>query len=446
MRDHAEAERFEAAATLRDSVRAVERTLTRQDVVQEEAIDQDVWGLHREADRVDVVVLFVRGGKLVGRRAFVQRDQELPSAHVLAEHLQRYYDTGTFVPDEVVAGVDLDDAELSAEVLSEWLTDLRGARRKHVRVIEPRRGTRARLVELAARNAKAVAASRTGQADDADALLGKLQARLGLARLPQRIECFDVAHTQGSEPVASMVTFERGAPAKARYRRFNVKTVANDDFAAMYEVLTRRLARGKDAAAGSPWALPDLLVVDGGKGQLGMAMAAIADLGLTGALDVIGLAKERELTSRDAPDRVYLPNQKDAVELRANSAELFVLARIRDEAHRFANTSHKARRSRAVVRSALDDVPGVGPKRRTALLRHFGSVRAIRAASVEELARAPGMTKASAAAVAAFLGGSDDNVNVNDNVKDNDNDNDDPAVDVDAVVDVDGAVDVVRHR
>ena len=439
MAARAEAEDYEVAAALRDSIRAVERSLARQDIVQDEAIDQDVWGLHREADRVDVVVMFVRGGKLVDRRAFVQREQELPSGAVIAEHVQRYYDSGTFIPDEVVVGVDLgtdDETEGTlADVLADWLTDLRGARRRRVRVIEPRRGTRARLVELATRNAAAAATSRQGRDDDRDALLGKLRERLALRRLPRRIECFDIAHTQGTETVASMVVFVDGEASKAHYRKFKVKTAGNDDFASMYEVLTRRLRRaaaatGSDAEpeseaetgseaeteteteaesvtapARTGWALPDLLVVDGGKGQLGMAMAAIADLGLTGQLDVIGLAKERELATGDAPDRVYLPGQKEAVALRANTAELYLLARLRDEAHRFANTFHGQRRGKAMLRSELDGVPGIGPRRRTALLKHFGSVRGIRAATLDELTRAPGMTRAAATAVFTYLQG-----------------------------------------
>ncbi|MEZ4364915.1 MAG: excinuclease ABC subunit UvrC [Kofleriaceae bacterium] len=420
MATRAEAEDFEVAAALRDSIRAVERTLTRQDVVQDDLVDQDVWGLHREADRVWVVVLFVRGGKLVGRRVFTQREQELASAEVVAEHVQRYYDSGTLVPDEVVVGVDLGDGPddaTAAEVLADWLTELRGARRRKVRVIEPRRGTRARLVELAARNAAAAASSRQERDADAAELLTRLAERLGLRRPPRRIECFDIAHTQGRETVASMVTFIDGVPAKARYRKFKVATAGNDDFASMYEVLSRRLRRarsavprdgdGDDDASADPWALPDLLVVDGGKGQLGMALAAIADAGLEvggeRGLDVVGLAKERDLAAGEAPDRIYRPGVKDAIALRPNTVELYLLARLRDEAHRFANTFHRQRRGKAALTSELDGVPGIGARRRTALLRHFGSVRAIRAATVDELARAPGMTRVAAEGLARHL-------------------------------------------
>jgi len=399
METRAEVEDFETAARLRDSIAAVERTLARQSVVQDDFVDQDVFGLWREADVVEVVVLFVRGGKLVGRRAFHQRDIELPDGDVIAQSVQQYYATGTFVPDEVVVGAELPDAD----VLADWLS---AARRKKVRLVQPQRGVRARLVELADRNAAVSALSRKGRDDDAVAALDKLQARLGLKKSPRRIECFDIAHIQGTETVASMVTFVDGVPARSLYRTFKVKTVTNDDFAAMYEVLSRRFRRGGTGDDG--WAFPDLLVVDGGKGQLGMAVAALTDLGVEldgarAALDVIALAKERDLEGGAAPDRVYLRNVKEPTQLRPNSAELYVLARIRDEAHRFANTYHRARRSKATLRSALDDVPGIGVTRRKQLLRHFGSVKAVKEATLEALTAAPGMTRTAAAAVFAHF-------------------------------------------
>ena len=394
-------EDFETAAVIRDSLAAVERTLAKQHVVQDDFVDQDVWGIFREADRVEVVVLFIRGGKLVGRRAFQQKDQELPDTAVIGEHLQQYYATGTFVPDEVVVGVDLEDGE----VLADWLSQARG---KKVKVVEPRRGTRARLVELADRNAAASATSRRSADSDTEVLLAKVQARLGLARPPKRIECFDIAHIQGTNTVASMVTFVDGVPAKALYRKFKVRSVENNDFAAMYEVLTRRFKRStKPDAAETAWAKPDLLVIDGGKGQLGMAVAALTDLGVElggdHGLEVIGLAKERELETGSAPDRIYRRNQKDSIALKQNSPELYVLARIRDEAHRFANTFHRDRRSKGSLKSELDSIPGIGTTRRQRLLKHFGSTRAVRQATLDELAKAPGMTRKAASQVAQFF-------------------------------------------
>jgi len=409
----AEREDYEVAAVLRDSIEAVERTLAKQHIVQDDFVDQDVWGLSREADAVEVVVLFVRGGKLVGRRAFHQNDQELPDAQVIAEHLQQYYATGTFIPDEVVVGVDLEDGE----VLGDWLSSARGRR---VKLVEPRRGTRARLVELADRNAAASAVSRRGKDADAEALLDKVAKRLELPRPPRRIECFDIAHIQGSETVASMVTFVDGVPARNLYRKFKIKSVDNNDFAAMYEVLTRRFKRASDASArprpapededegaDATWAAPDLLVIDGGKGQLAMAVAALTDLGIQlggeAGLEVIGLAKERELETGSAPDRIYRRTVKDSIPLRQNSPELYVLARIRDEAHRFANTFHRDRRSKATLRSELDAIPGIGATRRQRLLKHFGSVREVRKATLDELVKAPGMNRRAAVQVSRYF-------------------------------------------
>jgi excinuclease ABC subunit C len=402
MTSRAEREDFEVAAVVRDSIDAVERTLAKQHIVQDDFVDQDVWGLFREADAVEVVVLFVRAGKLVGRRAFAQKDQELPDGAVIGEHLQQYYATGTYVPDEVVVGVELEDTE----VLAEWLGTARG---KTVKVLEPRRGVRAKLVDLADRNAAASAVSRRGKDADAEALLVKVAKRLDLKRPPRRIECFDIAHISGTDTVASMVTFVDGVPSRSLYRKFKIRTVENNDFAAMYEVLTRRFKRAKDPGPDDDpaWAAPDLLVIDGGKGQLGMAVAALKDLGITiggdNGLEVIGLAKERDLEAGSAPDRIYRRNVKDSIALRANSPELYVLARIRDEAHRFANTFHRDRRTKASLKSELDSIPGIGATRRQRLLKHFGSVRAVRLAGVEELAKAPGMNRKAADQVCAYF-------------------------------------------
>ncbi len=406
MQMRSDAEDFEVAAALRDSLSAVERSLARQHIVQDDFVDQDVWGLYREADFVEVAVLFVRGGKLVGRRTFTQKDQELPDAAVIAEYVQQYYATGMLIPDEVVVGVELE----GGDVVAEWLTVQRG---KRTRLVEPKRGIRARLVELADRNAAASATSRRNKDADAEQMLAKIAERLSLVRPPKRIECFDIAHIQGSETVASMVTFVDGVPARGLYRKFKIRTVENNDFASMYEVLTRRFRRANKPGAGAnegedpAWARPDLLVIDGGKGQLGMAVAALTDLGVPlggdQGVEVIGLAKERDLEAGSAPDRIYRRNVKDSIPLRSNSPELYMLARIRDEAHRFANTFHRDRRAKATLTSELDTIPGIGATRRQRLLKHFGSVRAIRQATVEDLAKAPGMNKAAAEAIMKYF-------------------------------------------
>jgi excinuclease ABC subunit C len=382
---------YERAGQIRDQIFAVERTLTRQAVISTEMIDQDVIGLSRNGDVVEVAVMFMRQGQLLGRRAFQLRDQENTDAQVVRELIIRYYELGTPIPDEVLLPVEIDDRELIAG----WLTD---AKTKRVEVLIPQRGPRARLLELAHKNAEASAASRTGKDTDALAALDKLQKRLGLRRAPRRIECFDIAHIQGTSTVASMAVFVDGEAASSEYRTFKVKTAQNDDFASMYEVISRRFRRAREEDEG--WGEPDLLLIDGGKGQLSTVLAALRDLGydlnVEGSFDVVALAKD--------PDRAFLRNTKDPLSLRANSTELFLLARVRDEAHRFANEFHKKLRKKKTLRSALEDVPGVGPKRRRDLLRHFGSLKKIKAATVDELAAVPGMTRGAAEAIKSFLG------------------------------------------
>jgi excinuclease ABC subunit C len=393
-------EAFERAAQLRDTIAAVERTMARQNVVQDAFVDQDVFGLHRKADVVDVAVLFVRAGKLVGQRTFRQREQEFPDGEVLGNFVQQYYATGTFIPSEVVTAIDIDDTSM----VGEWLSGRRG---KKVRVISPKRGQRTKLIDLANKNAEAAAAANASKTRDTEEMLSKVQARLALKRLPRRIECYDIAHIQGAETVASMVVFMDGEPERSHYRKFKIRSVANDDFSAMYEVLGRRFKRAK-GDGGDAWQWPDLLVVDGGKGQLGKALAALSDLGVPtvgeNSFDVVALAKEREDGSGTLqPDRVFRANLKDPMRLRQNTNELYLLARIRDEAHRTANAFHRQRRGKATLRSALDDIAGVGPARRKRLLRHFGSVKGVRGASVDELAEVPGITEKLARAIRSAL-------------------------------------------
>jgi excinuclease ABC subunit C len=306
MKEAALEESYERAGQIRDQIYAVEQTLTKQTVVTTEQGDQDVLGLHRHGDVVEVVLLFMRQGKLIGRRAFQVRDQEVPDADVLRDFVRRYYDLGSFVPDEVLLPFEIDDREL----LAEWL----GEKVHHrVHVLVPQRGAKVKLIDLAEKNAQASAASRKGQGGDAMAALEKLQKRLDLSRLPRRIECYDIAHIQGLATVASMVVLIDGQPAPSEYRTFKIKSATNDDFAAMYEVLSRRLRRARAALDGTEadpdvgrWAEPDLLVVDGGKGQLSTALAALRDVGWPTSgehtFDIIALAKERTRSS-SAPTR-----------------------------------------------------------------------------------------------------------------------------------------------
>ena len=387
MAEMSAATRFEEAARIRDQLFAVERTLERQRVVQvEERVDQDVVGVHREGPLFELQLLFVRGGRLSGGRAFSFSGQEFPTAELVRSFVEQFYEAGAFVPAEVLLPVEVE----APEALADWLAERRG---KRVRLLVPRRGEKRRLLELAEANAQASFEVSRHKDRDLEEVLGRLKQALHLRRLPRRIEGYDISQVQGTNPVASRVAMLDGEADKARYRRYKIKGVkGQDDFAMMREVLTRRLLRGLEEGD-----LPDLLVIDGGKGQLSVASAVLSDVGIDD-LDVVGLAKSRVQGDDGAevvrsPERVFLPNRKDPVVLRQNSAELFVLTRLRDEAHRFAITFHKQLRGKQALGSVLDRIAGVGPGRRKILLRHFGSLKRLRAASLEEIAAVPGFSE-----------------------------------------------------
>jgi excinuclease ABC subunit C len=507
MKEAAARTEFERAATVRDQLRALEASLEAQRVVSTDFVDQDVVGFHREGLALEMVVLSIRQGKMVGSRAFSFNGQEFPDAEILSTFLGLYYDMAPVPPDEVLLPFAISDAALKGE----WLMDKRpaGTRRRKVEVLVPQRGPRHDLVDLARKNAAVSYASRRNAREDAEVMLARLQNRLRLPRLPRVIECYDISHVQGAETVASMVVFIDGRPEKSRYRTFKIQRGDGpDDFAAMYEVLSRRFRRARetqkeeeaqgDGEGDSPWRLPDLVVVDGGKGQLGMALAAARDVGIDirpgVGLPIVALAKEREadpsvlpgqedqggvadqpiagaaaeavaseaevaapagpeavaseaegaaLAGAEAmaneaevavpgpvpdgtgkgddkgatgrmrrtaaekkrgdggkrPDRIFLPHAKDAIPIRPDSAEMFVLQHLRDEAHRFAVAFHRGQRKRRTLRSALSDVTGIGATRQRALLRHFGSLKKIREASLEALVAVPGMSSKTAQAV-----------------------------------------------
>ena len=386
MKGAEQALRFEQAARLRDQLFAIERSLERQKVATTEPIDQDVFGHHREADRLVIYVLYVRQGRLNGGQAFPFTGQEFPDEELLDSFVNLYYGEDNVLPDEVVLPLR---PEGGLEPLGELLSEKRGRR---VRVLVPQRGEKLRLVEMSAANARQALLDQRRTRDELEKVLERLRDRLHLAALPRRMECFDISHFQGSSIVASQVAMADGELDRARYRRFRIKTVqAQDDFASMYEVVSRRLKRGQEAGD-----LPDLLVIDGGKGQLASARAAMKDLGV--AMDVVGLAKSRELDSDDdaaasarSPERVFIPEKRDPIVLPQNSPELFLLVRLRDEAHRFAITYQQSLMRRRNFKSILEDVPGVGEGRKKALLRAFGSLKRIREASIEELAGQAGL-------------------------------------------------------
>jgi excinuclease ABC subunit C len=381
--------KFEEAARIRDQLLAIERSLERQKVATTDFKDQDVFAFHREGDRLLVYVLYVRQGRLNGGQAFPLGSQEFPDEELLPSFVNLYYDQGNFVPEEVLLPLDIEERE-GMEAL---LTERKGER---VRVMVPKRGEKRDLVEMAQKNAEQAVLERRRTKDETEAVLRRLQDRLHLRHLPRRMECFDISHFQGSSIVASQVAATDGEIDKSRYRRYRIKTLEKqDDFASMHEVITRRLKRGQEEGD-----LPDLLVIDGGKGQLASALAAAKDLGIE-QVDIISLAKSRDLEVHDrdeesarSPERVFIPHRKDPIVLRQNSAELYLLARLRDEAHRFAITFQQKSMRKGSFHSVLEDIPGVGQTRKKLLLRHFGSLKRVREAPIEELAEVLGPTVA----------------------------------------------------
>ena len=429
MEDAAEALEFERAADLRDRIRAAERVVTQQQIVYSSIDDEDVIGVHHEGPYSAVQVFLVRGGRLIGREHFVLDGHgEDSEAEIVWSFVVQYYSQSSDIPDEVVLPVAVDDVE-SIRI---WLTDRRaetGSKsRKKVRVAAPRMGDKRKLIELATSNAREVLERLrqqwlSDQARTTGAVV-ELQELLDLPQVPLRIECYDVSHVQGTNQVASMVVFENGQPRRSAYRRFKIKhELGSNDVLSMQEVIGRRFKRAltgqlrragelgswesveaapvdgtsvdgaaaeQDAEPEGGWAeMPDLVIIDGGKGQLNAALEILDTMEIT-ELPVVGLAKENEeiyvrdrATGRALADPVLLPRTSQA---------LYLVQRIRDEAHRFAITYHRNVRGRTGLRSALDEVQGIGPKRKRELLRRFGSVRGIRAATLEELAAVPGMT------------------------------------------------------
>ncbi len=390
MREKSAALEFEAAAKIRDQIRAVEKTLEKQRMVSHWGSDQDIFGLYREGGFIEVQVLLVRQGKLTGNQSYSLEDLEFPDEQVMGELLTQYYQGNRFVPDEILLPVGLEDREVREEYLGE-------RKGKKVAIFAPQRGDKRQLVEMAIDNARQSFSERHDQEKAREKMLLELQSQLRLKQYPQRIECFDISTIHGAHAVGSMVTFINGEPDKNRYRHYRIRSIdpstGGDDFGMMLEVLKRRFARGKEQSD-----LSDLVVVDGGKGQLAMALAAMREVGVTG-VDVVGLAKMRVQSAprsseiERSEERVFLPGQSNPVILRRNSNALFLLQRVRDEAHRFAITYHKKLRSKQTLYSALDRIPGIGGVRKRALLRAFGSIKRMGEATLEDLVKVPFMNE-----------------------------------------------------
>ncbi|NIO00019.1 MAG: excinuclease ABC subunit UvrC [Anaerolineae bacterium] len=396
MESAAEAMAFERAASLRDQIEAIEQVTERQRVVSSSMSDQDAVAFARRDGETCVQVFFVRGGKLVGREYFLMDGAEdVEPQEILASFIKQFYDHAAYVPPEVLLPAPVDEARL----IEQWLRDKRGTR---VLLRVPRRGAKRALVDMVVENATQtlshLMAREQLEKERAETALGDLQAQLGLSTVPSRIEAYDISNIQGTAATGSMVVFVEGAPLKSQYRRFRIRTVHRaDDYAMMQEILRRRFRRAivREAVAENTWAqLPDLVVIDGGKGQLNAALEVRAEYGLED-MPIVGLAKARE--------EIFMPGEREPVSLPLDSPALQLMQHMRDEAHRFAISYHQRLRRQEGLSSVLEEIPGIGPKRRQALLKRFGSVGAIQNASVEELAAVQGMNKTMARRVQEYL-------------------------------------------
>lgn len=380
----AEAYEFEYAARLRDQLGSVRKAIEKQQMVGSRADDFDIIGTHGDELETAVQVFFVRRGRVVGRRGFiVDRVEEVDEAELIDRILEGVYSEEPAVgyPKAVLVPTESSDPELYAA----WLGALRGSQ---VSLRIPQRGDKRALLETVTRNAKeSFTRHRLKRASDHNSrsrALNELQEHLGLEEAPLRIECYDMSHIQGTDYVGSMVVVEDGLPKKSDYRRFKIKTVdGNNDFAAMAEVLDRRLRsylldREKPIEERGKFAYPpNLIVVDGGKGQLSASLAVLESLGLEEEIPIVSLAKQFE--------EVFVPGRSEAIRIPRQSEALYLLQRLRDESHRFAITYHRQLRGKRMTKSALDDIAGLGPARKARLIKEFGGVRAVKAASVEDL-------------------------------------------------------------
>ncbi len=397
--------RYEKAAALRDQIQAIEKVVEKQKVITKKQIDSDVIAMAREDGDACVQIFFIRSGKMIGREYFMlEGTEDSADAEVMAQFVKQFYTDAANVPSEVLLPKEIEEAH----IIKQWLNTKRGGRKVEMRV--PRRGQSHQLMQMATENAsetlKSLRAQWQADTHKQEEALTELQESFKLSTPPNRIECYDISHTQGVATVGSMVVFTQGVPDKKLYRRFNIRSVTGpDDFASMEEALTRRFKRWEAAQVetskpkskkdASFSFLPDLLIVDGGKGQLSRAVQVLEDFGLTEKVPVVGLAKREE--------EVFFPNNPQSILLPRHSQGFYLIQRIRDEAHRFAITAHRKQRNKIGLASALDSIPGIGPAKRKALLQEFGSLDKIRAASVDELIATKGITVALAETIKANL-------------------------------------------
>lgn len=386
----AEREEYEEAARCRDLLGSIDKTVEKQKVVSAGG-DADVIGIASRGESLHVSILFIRHGTLLGSRNY-HFTWELDEAEAIDSFITAYYGSEVILPDEILLPI----AAAEYRALAELLTERKG---RKVAITHPQRGDKFKLLQMAEKNAVNAAAEHLKKREESGAILEELKEKLHLQKTPLRIECYDISNIQGMNAVGSQVSFLAAKPDKANYRRYRIKNVAQaDDFAMMREVLFRRFRDGVSDDA------PDLIIVDGGIGQLGILSAVMEELGITG-IDLAGLAKSRVESSMSgaalqrSEERVFLPGRKNPVLLRQNSPALLLLARIRDEAHRFAITYHRQVRGKSALNSALDQINGVGEVLRKRLFERFGSVQGIREAPLEQLVMVKGVTAELAARI-----------------------------------------------
>ena len=392
MQSAAEKEAFEQAASLRDKMFALQKTLEKQVSVTTDFKDRDIVALYVEGDLSAFSVLRVRGGFLLGNRQFFFENMVGTDEAQMAAFLPQYYASAFHPPREIVV------SHMPAEraLIEEYLCEKKAAK---VLLIAPQRGDKEKLVQMAVQNAMLMLQEKKRQAVMQQDTLERLQKRLFLNSLPRRIECFDNSNLAGTEPVSAMVVFENGQPLTSDYRKYKIRTSAkSDDYAYMAEVIRRRYGKGEDSA---PW--PDLLLVDGGKGQLGVARAILMELGLSGKFDLAGIAK-KDPELGEEQDKIYLVGRANPVQFGRDQDLLLLLQYVRDEAHRWAVTFQRLRRRGKTLHSFLDEIEGIGPKRKKQLLNHFGGLEPMRAASVEELQKLAGISERLAQAIKEKLG------------------------------------------
>jgi excinuclease ABC subunit C len=371
---------FEKAAVLRDKMFALEQTLEKQVAVMNDFKDRDVLGIARSDENSMLTILFIRSGFLIGTRNFEFSKTMSTESEMIGEFIRQYYDTTRFVPKEILIPKPFEDGFLTEEMLS----TIKGQK---VKILSPKRGEKFRLIKMADQNAKNSLRELIAEVSKDFQLLVRLQQRLKMNRIPFLIECFDNSSISGKDAVSCMVVFENGKPNKSLYRKYRLKTAtAKDDYACMAEVLSRRYGKGKTS---EPY--PDILMVDGGKGQLNIAVSVLTYLKLEKKIQLVSIAKQNEKKG-ETQDKIYKPGQANPVNLGREGDLILFLERIRDEAHRFAITFHRKRRIKTLMHSSLDSIQGVGEKRKLILLKHFKSIKKIRAATLEELSALPGIS------------------------------------------------------